>query len=417
MIRSFAGLVLACVCMFAPAGAADQGTGLTWGQALERALAGNASLSVQRWETEAAEARAASEALPPPFTLGAELDNFAGSGALRGTNSAEATLRIGRTLELGGKRQARIALGGVEVARAQHRSAVSRRELEQQTRLRFVEVLADQQRLEVAREHVELATRSRNEVARAVQRARNPETDLHTAELALADAELELEHAEHELAAARVTLASSWGEREASFGQAEGELESLVSLAPLEELTARLADSPVFTSAQLAREEAAARREVARASRHPDLTTSLGVRRLQGLDDNALVMSVSLPLGTSRRAGLTRRLADALQAARDSDLAAVSSEQYQELFERYQEAIHARTEFELLRDRMLPAARKSLALAQRGFDAGRFPFLTLVQSQEKLIELRRRQIDAAVRHHTLLAGIQLLAGLPAGVTP
>jgi cobalt-zinc-cadmium efflux system outer membrane protein len=182
-------------------------------------------------------------------------------------------------------------------------------------------------------------------------------------------------------------------------------------------LTAGLDASPAATAARLARDEAAARRALARAHRLPDLSASLGVRRLQNLGDNALVMSVSVPLGANRRAGFAGREADALQSARDSDLAAVASEQYQALFEQYQEAMHARTEFELLRDRMLPAAGKSLALAQRGFDAGRFPFLTLVQSQEKLFELRRRQIDAAMRHHSLVASIQLLTGSAAGVTP
>lgn len=417
MIRSIAGFVLACVCLFASHEAAAQEAGrLTWGQALERALSRNPALAAQRWETEAVQLRAEREALPLPFTLGADLENFAGTGSLRGTDAAEATLRLGHTLELGGKRQARASLGEVESARSRHRADIGRLELEKQTRLRFVEVLADQRRVDVAQEHVTLATKSRDEVARAVQRARNPETDLHAAELALADAELELEHAEHELAAARVTLASSWGERETDFGIAVGDLDSLPDLETLESWTARLDASPTSVEARLARDEALARRELARANRSPDLSTSLGVRRLQGLDDNALVLSVAVPLGSRRRGDLEHRAAEAMESARRSDQSAIATEQYQALFEQYQEMVHARTEFELLRDRMLPSAEKSLALAQRGFDLGRFPFLTLAQSQEKLIELRRRQIDAAVRHHSLLAGIQLLAGAPAGVS-
>ena len=128
-------------------------------------------------------------------------------------------------------------------------------------------------------------------------------------------------------------------------------------------------------------------------------------------------MSVFMPLGSARRGALELREAEALESARGSDLAALLNDQHRVLFEEYQEMMHARTEFELLRDRMLPAAGKSLALAQRGFEAGRFPFLTLSQSQEKLMELRRRQIDAAVRHFSMLAEIELLAGPSAGVTP
>lgn len=416
MIRSFTGILPACLCLLVPDWALGQPT-LSWSEARERALAANPTLAAQVADSEVVQILAKREALAPPVTVGAELENFAGSGALGGLGAAEATLRLTRTLEMGGKRAARTALGDAASARARHRNEILRREIERQTRLRFIEVLADQSRLTVAREHVALAVKSRDEVARAVQRARNPETDLHTSELALADAELELEHAEHELAAARVTLVSSWGERQADFGEVRGDLDSLGALEPLDTLTARLDDSPAAAEARLAQVEAAARRELARANRLPDLNASLGVRRLEGMGDNALVASVSIALGAASRSGFEQRAAQATEFARTRDRAALATEQYQSLFEHYQEAAHARTEFEMLRDRMLPAAEKSLALARRGFEAGRFPFHTLAQSQEKLIELRRRQIDTAVRHHTLLAAIELLAGAPTGVNP
>jgi cobalt-zinc-cadmium efflux system outer membrane protein len=366
---------------------------------------------------EAARARAERDALLPAFTAGAEFENFAGSGSLGGFDGAESTLRLGRLIELGGKRRARIALGEAEVARQQNLVDIAKLEASARTRQRFVEVLADQSRLEVAREHVRLTRRARDEVGRAVQSARNPETDLHAAEIALADAELGLLHAEHELAAARVALASGWGARDADFGEALGNLDDLPAAASFETLSAKLDSSPLNRDAMLQAEVLAAKRRLAEATSVPDLSATLGVRRVEGLDDQALVMSVSLPLGSRSRAALEIRENDALGLARSHQRSAFRADGYRQLFEAYQELLHARGESEALRDRMLPAAQKSLQLAQRGFDAGRFAYQALAQSQDRWIDLQRRRIDAAARYHALLAEIDLLGAKSAGENP
>ena len=118
-----------------------------------------------------------------------------------------------------------------------------------------------------------------------------------------------------------------------------------------------------------------------------------------------------MPLGTRSRAQLDRSEADALFTSGEHRRSALRSDSYRLLFEKYQELLHARTEFESVRDRMLPTAEKSLALARRGFDAGRFPYFTLAQAQERLVALRARRIDAAARYRTLQAEIDLL-GVP-----
>lgn len=128
-----------------------------------------------------------------------------------GGQSAETTLRIGRVIELGGKREARQALGSAEINQQQNLSEATRLDVISRTSLRFISVLADQQRLKYAQEQVGQAERTRREVANWVAAARNPESDLRAAEIAVADAELERTRAEHKLTSARLTLASSWG--------------------------------------------------------------------------------------------------------------------------------------------------------------------------------------------------------------
>lgn len=413
--RCLLALALAGACGIALPGHAAEPLRLE--DAIARTIAANPALAAESAELDAARARARRDALPTPYVIGGDLENVAGSGSLGGVRSAETTLRVGRTIELGGKRAARTSLGDSEVARQQHAANTARLEIESRTRTRYIEVLADQARLQAAREQVALAERTRREVAGWVAAARNPESDLRTAEIAVAEAELAREHAEHELASARLTLAASWGAFTPDFDHVDGDLAPLLPVEPFDTLAARLPASSAQRAARLDADRIAARRRLADASAKPDLQVSLGVRRLEALDDQGLVMSVSVPLGSRQRAAFSIAEADAELAALEARREAEGFERHQRLFETYQELLHARTEYESLQTKMLPKAEQALAFTRRGFDAGRFSFVSVAQAQKTLFDLRKRSVDAAARYHTLLIEVQRLAAVAPETAP
>lgn len=377
-------------------------------EAVARSLATSPSLAAEDAEVRAVQARAEREALPTPYVVGGDLENVGGTGALSGIHSAETTLRLGRVIELGGKRAARQSLGGAEVARQQNVVDAARLDIASRATARFIEVLADQQRLAFAKDRLKLAERTRREVANWVGAGRNPESDLSAAEIAVADAELELEHAEHELASARVTLAASWGSLDPDFESVAGDLDELPAVEPFPTLATRLPRTAMRRNALLEAEAIAARRRVAVASAKPDVNVSIGVRRFEALNDQGLVMAVSVPLGSRPRASLAIAEADAQLAALESRRDAQRTEDYQGLFDKYQELVHARTEYEALSTRMLPKAEQAYAFTRRGFEAGRFSFVSLSQAQATLFALRARSVEAAARYHTRLAEVERL---------
>jgi cobalt-zinc-cadmium efflux system outer membrane protein len=88
---------------------------LTLPQALQRALAANPRLTeADREVAMAAGRRLQAGAIPNP-EISFELDNAFGTGALRGLTSAESTLQLSQLIELGGKREARVAAGSAEL--------------------------------------------------------------------------------------------------------------------------------------------------------------------------------------------------------------------------------------------------------------------------------------------------------------
>ncbi len=386
-------------------------------EAVARALATHPLLAAESAELRALQARVDRESLPTPYVVGGDLENVAGTGALSGTHSAEATVRLGRVFELGGKRALRQAAGSAEMARQRSVADAVRLQIASQTTTRFIEVVADQERLTFATEQVAMSNRTRREVARWVAAARNPESDLQAAEIAVAEAELVREHAEHELASARTTLAASWGASKPDFAAVSGDLRELPESAAFETLAARLPQAPLQQTSLREADAIAARRRVAEAGAKPDVNVSLGLRRLEAIDDQGLVLSVSIPLGNRSRAALAVAEVDAQLAALSARREAQIVERQQDLFEKYQELQHSRTEFETLRTRILPKAVQALAFTRRGFEAGRFSFVALAQAQGKLFELRERSVEAAARYHTRLAEIERLTTVSADATP
>lgn len=65
-------------------------------------------------------------------------------GAIRGTKSAETTLQLGQLVELGGKRDARIAIGTAEVESARWQRAALRLEILSEAATAFFNILGAQ---------------------------------------------------------------------------------------------------------------------------------------------------------------------------------------------------------------------------------------------------------------------------------
>jgi len=379
---------------------------LTLSEAVDRAVASNPALGAERASIRASEQQARLDGLAPPMTVGGEIENFAGTGELSGFEDAEFTVRVGKTFELGGKREARQALGNTQVALQGNELERRRLDIVTRTKHRFLDVLAQQARLSLAEKESALARETREAVAYRVKRGASPEADLPLAELAVARAELEQEDAAHELESARVTLAVLWGERSPSFTRAAGSVDTVPDVPAFEALVQRLESNPDQQLFSLEASRVDAQRRAAEASRKPDLTGTIGVRRLEGFDDQALVMSIAMPVGLAQRSDLALARGRAELESLEGRREAVELERYQELFARYQELRHARHEFETVRDRMIPAAESALALARHGYDEARYSFLQVAAARSVLHSLQKDLIAAATRYHRLLADIE-----------
>ncbi len=383
---------------------------LTLNEAISRAIAENPSLRGSEYLLLASRAREARAAQAPPLSVGAEFEDFAGSGDLSGVDSLQTTLRLSGVLELGGRRTARTTLAQYETDAAAIDQTTARLDLLAQVAGRFAEVAARQEQLVVAREATQLSAATVDRVNERVRIGAAPQHELGRAEISLARARIDEEHAEHQLTSGRVRLAATWGETTPQFERVSANLFEFPETKTLEQLMDEVDASPAIRR-MLSRERlAAAQLNLARTARSSEIVWSAGVRRLEFIDDSALVASVSLPLGAGRRAEPSIREAEAALAKVPFDVQAARVEASAVLFELYQELHHAQLEARTLREQVQPQSQSVLQSTEQSFRQGRVTFFELANAQQQLLDVRREAIAAAAEYHALLIEIERLMG-------
>ena len=275
---------------------------------------------------------------------------------------------------------------------------------------------------------VDIAERQRT-VAGAKQRLQagaSPESVVLTAQAAQARAELDRARAEQRLVAARQHLAALWGQRNPGFEIVSADplvLPQIADFSVLADLLERTPELNQFVGERRIRE---ARLQLARSEVRADLDWQIGVRRLQETDDTALVGSVSMPLGASRRAEPEIRAADAELASLEIEREAKGLSLYSTLAEAHGRYRVAQVEVQRLQDDVLPKLAKAEAAAERAYGAGAISYLEWAQLQSERTNARKQQLDAALEAQRALIEIQRLtgqafvatsAGAPQGATP
>ena len=385
--------------------------------ALAAALLHNPELAADVFELRAREAAFVQAGAFPNPSLTLQAEDLAGSGEFRGTRQAQTTLQLGQLVELGGKRSARLGMAAAERDLAAWDYEMRRIDVLARTADAFIDVLAAQERRRLADEALALA-RSAQRVAGLRRRAglASPAEEIR-AEVQVEVAGVEREHTEHELATARQALAAKWAGESARFERAEGELERLPDVPSADELARRLDASPNVARWQAELSRRGAARDKVRSERVPDLSLSAGPRRLSGPDETAFVVGIEIPLPVwNRNRGAIAeaehrlaKLASEARAARVSsatDLAAARV------------ALHAAAEeAHLLRTRVLPGVERALEVVQRGYEAGRFAQVEVLEAQRARIQAREQHLRALAEAHHNALEIERLTGVALEVRP
>ena len=319
------------------------------------------------------------------------------------------TVQINQPIELGGKRQARVALAQGAVGLAKSEQMVLRQQVRSDVIASYYEVLVAQQRQELARALSELARKSVEVAGKRVAAGKISPIDETKARLAAVDAATELNQATAQLVVARTKLGALIG-RPAESVILREPADQLPQVKPLETLLSQAKDA---TSVQRARSQLAAQEaqtSVERAARVPDLTLSVGSQRDDQVGRRQAVVGLSVPLPLfNRNEGNLRAALRRTDKARE-ELAAAQVNASSELATAYTRYEVARNEAMLLRQDVIPNARSAYELTLKGFEYGKFPFLEVLDAQRTWFQAQSRQWNSMLEAYRAYADIERIAG-------
>jgi cobalt-zinc-cadmium efflux system outer membrane protein len=402
-------LIAACCCLSPFAARADDAP-LVLRAALQRALDVNPELRGFAFELRAQDARAAELALRPATTVDLLVEDAGGSGERRAFAAAQTTLSLSHLIELGGKRDGRIAVADASTSRLRTEQAARQLDVMAEVARRFVAALAQQSRVTAARDAVVLAERTQAVIEQRVQAAAAPLAEGARAQAATAEARLALDDAEHDLDTVRHALAAAIGTDSADFGVIAGDLFALDASLPFAQLVERLRGAPDFLRfADEARLRDAELR-LAERQRRSDLRATVGVRRYEAENDVALVAGIAVPLFQGARAAPQIDLARAERARVDSDRDAAFLKAQHRLYAQYQELEHARHVSGVLRGTVLPRLEDAERQTAHAYRRGRYSYLEWADAQRRLLDTRLRLIDTAADFHDYRIDIERLTG-------
>lgn len=383
---------------------------ITLDQVIVNLLERSPQIGINDVESRAAAARLRRSQQTTPYELKLDLENFAGTGDTRGIDRLETTISLIKTLEPRNAVTARGDLAETEVTLLHNKQDSQRLDLLAESTGRFIHLVVDQHRLQIAEQQLKLADQTHRLVKQRVDAGRNHIAESRRTEIELSRAEIDREHAEHELAVSRLRLAITWGETHPQFGKAEAPLFVLPPLASFARLETLLANNPELIRFATEARVAQARLVVARSRSKPKLAFAAGVRYLNDPDDAALVFSMAIPLGTAARAGPE---IDEMQSLAEREPLRQEQKRlalYSSLYEIHQELLHSRTAFEALTERIIPLAEQTARDYRQGYEQGRFSLLELNEAQKTLLSARLEQLVVAENYHRFRIEIERLTG-------
>jgi len=327
------------------------------------------------------------------------------------------TLQVSQMIELGGKRSARIAVAEREGDIAAAEQATFRNDLRSDVVSAFFDVLAAQDRMELAEATQQLSQRASEATARRVAAGKVSPVDETRARVTEAGSRIELSQASNELALARRRLAATWA-------NAVAVPDHLVAPDPVQRIADhggehgrdQLAASPQLARAHLEVQRQQAQIAVELSKRMPDLALTLGTKRDEQLRSRQTVLGVAvpLPLFDRNRGNVESALRRADKAK--EQLKAVRNTLSGQLDEALLRRAGALAELAIIQAEILPGAQSAFEAASRGAELGKFSFLDMLETLRTLFQAKNQYIRALAQSYRASADIERLTGAHAAQT-
>jgi cobalt-zinc-cadmium efflux system outer membrane protein len=396
-------------------GVTAQGS-ISLARALQLSLTNNRGLQLYPYQRNSSEALLLQSGLRPIPIAELTVENALGSGDYNSFDASETTLALSQIIELGEKREQRIAVAQARQDQLSTEYELSRLDVLAEASRRYYHVLALQARAEINAQRLAEDIKAFEIISSRTRAGAAAAADASKLELRVARSQATAQKLrnEHTLAARR--LASMWL-AEPDFERVRGDLSVIPALPSLPVLRSAIKRTPTLEQQFALQRLADARMELAQANGRSDLTVGLGLRHLEATNDQALVFSLAMPLAFSNpnEGRIKAARADLQRSSREAELLMQTLEL--ELLQVYQQLQNTRDRALQVREELLPRSRKLIEDTRQGYLLGQYSVLQWTDAQAERFALERELIDLYSAIYLLLLELERITGEPlAGVT-
>lgn len=342
--------------------------------------------------------------------LNMSLENALGSGDNRGITSAELTISLSQLIELGDKRDARLAVSEWRSQLSQQQYEIDKADTAASTLRAYLHLLYLQalQALAADNQHAE-----RQALSIARQRATAgtvSDADISRLEYRLLQSQSNTRLLQAEQVLARQRLAANWAGT-VDFDRVSGTLSSQPGLPALHQLQTQLQRAPQLQWWLTQQRLQQSQLQLAIAMGKSDITLGGGVRRSEASNDTSLVLQFSMPLSINNT-----NQGNILAARAQAEKTALQQQQQHQLLQLqvqqlYQQLAMLQQQVDDYKQAIIPAAEKVLGDMLQGYQRGLFDMTDLLAAQKDILSCRRTVIDLTYRLNLQLTELERLTGL------
>ncbi len=295
----------------------------------------------------------------------------------------------------GGKLQLDQDIECREVQVQEQRLIAARQRVLTDVRSRFYEAIVAQRREELTEQLVQIASELATSTDKLLEAEQASENTFLQAEIEVEQASILNDNASNATLEAWRQLTAVAGEPDLPLTKLAGAIDGTFVEVNLEELTNLVLDAhPLVAAARARVDKASVTIERAHRENIPDIEFLADAARTNqtGFNTAQARLAIEIPLWDKNQGNILS--AEGEEAAARAEVRRVELELQQRLavvFRQYSNALHQAKRY---RDRILPKAERSLELVLNGYDNGQVEYLTLLNSQQKFVEVNLAYTDS-----------------------
>lgn len=357
--------------------------------ATQLAIAADLRPELATAEVRAARTERAIAALRPADTVSLEIEDFPGTGLASNIDSLQITGSFSRVWERGGKREAREAFANAAVDVAETRFAAAEFDIREEVENLYAEAALAERRVALACDRVTLSRDLEAAVQKRVDAGRDPLLAGARASSDRLQAEADARRYGVQASNLRAALGAYWL-AESDFQIDPGFLRARLDPNQIDFSALHV---PELDRLEAERLRSTAQIELERSQAIPDVTWSVGARKIGIEDDLAVVGGFSIPLGSANRSQASVARARANQRRIGVQRDTLQQQLLRRAVGHQRTAISALDQIETIDAILLPAATGAVELARDGYARGAFSYLDVADAQRTVAALREEHLS------------------------